>query len=1117
MSDYIDELAAAAQEGIDDDTWNSAAEICRYLSHKPASAEDLARELQCNPALQEVLASHTSFTPSKWLLNNELGEIGRRRAAAGMDEIENGRDAYQCAARSGLMGLSFSGGGIRSATFNLGILQALAELKLLHCFDYLSSVSGGGYVHQWFAAWAKREGFDKVAEELIPLPDPNCPATHPEPLRWLRRYSNYLTPQLGIFSGDTWVMIATWIRNTILNQIILGSALLALLLIPHLFLKTGIGEGPRAAIAVGLLFGLFVAATWFTGGNLNRCDQHPVSESGVFGRGAVQAGIVAPLLFAAIIASMLLPLLSGTLFGIHLLISFVVSSFLLTLLTLTVTFAGNAPLCYLQSQRGTEHFRTLWDFWRQTPKCFAHVRALFALAGFCLAALISSTAGAAWIAGSEYLLTRLWHLAPPQWVRLILVAGPPLIVSGVLFALVILTGLLGRSYFDSRREWLARLGSAVGFASLAWMVLVGITLLSHPAFIWARPWFKTMIGAVVGWVGTTLGGVLAAQGRQSAGASADDAPSQSIVREALAVVAPYVFIVGLLILISLLAEVLAGRQGDLGVLVLIVASAAVSLLVAWRVDVNEFSMHAFYRDRLARCYLGASNRSRDPNPFTGFDESDTKLAVSALRASKGYLGPYPIFCATLNLTFGEDLAWQERKAASFAFTPLYSGYDVPWTAVRSSRSTLRFNGFVQTEDYAYARPGIHVSTAAAISGAAVSPNQGYHSNPATAFLLTVFNVRLGWWLANPRALTPDGKLIKCLVTRRPGSRRRCYTPPSPRLSILYLINELLGQTDDTSRYIYLSDGGHFDNMGLYELVRRRCRYIVICDAEEDSKLKFEGIGMAIRKCRIDFGAEITLDLRPLEYAADTTNSNAHCVTGSIRYPEDAPAAEPGTVVYIKSSLTGDEPADVLNYKKQDSVFPQDSTTDQWFSESQFESYRRLGHHVALSTFAPADPVAFPCTDRAGRAGYFSNLTKIWSAITPEMREFSPKHTELYGALLEQTRTDAKLNGLFDLLFDRSSDHPIRWKKNNTPEEDADYAARFSLKFIEFIFTVYLQLRLMYPENREHPFAQGWLEIFRNWGRIDVIQDAWTRYGSGYTRGFQLFVESEAVNFHANGS
>src|SRR5213079_1555594 len=173
--------------------------------------------------------------------------------------------------------LCLTGGGIRSATFNLGLLQGLAELRLLQCFDYLSSVSGGGYIHQWLAAWSKRKGFGEVAQKLIPLPDKDSPQSHPEPICWLRRYSNYLTPERGLFTADTWVMIASWLRNTLLNQVMLISGLLFLALLPHIltFHTLAPHHGPGVALVIGVIFYLFLAATYFLAENLFRFAGHP--------------------------------------------------------------------------------------------------------------------------------------------------------------------------------------------------------------------------------------------------------------------------------------------------------------------------------------------------------------------------------------------------------------------------------------------------------------------------------------------------------------------------------------------------------------------------------------------------------------------------------------------------------------------------------------------------------------------------------------------------------------------------------------------------------------------------------------------------------------------------
>ena len=157
-----------------------------------------------------------------------------------------------------------------------------------------------------------------------------------------------------------------------------------------------------------------------------------------------------------------------------------------------------------------------------------------------------------------------------------------------------------------------------------------------------------------------------------------------------------------------------------------------------------------------------------------------------------------------------------------------------------------------------------LGSALAVSGAAASPNQGYHSAPAVAFLMTVFNVRLGWWLQNPAQL-------------------RQWRHMGPRWGILYLLSELLGMADESSKYVYLSDGGHFENLGIYELVRRGCRFIVACDAGMDPGFEFEDLGNAIRKCQVDLGVTIDLDTRPIRPDPATGRALAHCAVGTIRY------------------------------------------------------------------------------------------------------------------------------------------------------------------------------------------------------------------------------------------
>jgi hypothetical protein len=278
-------------------------------------------------------------------------------------------------------------------------------------------------------------------------------------------------------------------------------------------------------------------------------------------------------------------------------------------------------------------------------------------------------------------------------------------------------------------------------------------------------------------------------------------------------------------------------------------------------------------------------------------------------------------------------------------TPHYCGYDVfleqqyskmlmdEFKAMKAGKGSKDLDLFAYrpTAEYAFPPPfnGPHLGLAMAISGAAASPNMGYYTSTPVAFLLTVFNVRLGQWLGNPRNRVTSGK-------------------PTPKFGLNCLMQELFAGTNDTSDYIYLSDGGHFDNLGLYELVKRRCGLIIVCDAEADPNYGFEGLGNSIKRCRIDLGIDIEIDTKPI-VPNKSGMSKQHYAIGKIHYEQADMYAPVGKIIYIKASLTGEEPADVTTHKKRHRTFPHESTADQWFSESQFESYRRLGHAALASS------------------------------------------------------------------------------------------------------------------------------------------------------------------------
>jgi hypothetical protein len=220
----------------------------------------------------------------------------------------------------------------------------------------------------------------------------------------------------------------------------------------------------------------------------------------------------------------------------------------------------------------------------------------------------------------------------------------------------------------------------------------------------------------------------------------------------------------------------------------------------------------------------------------------------------------------------------------------------------------------------------------------------------------LFNVRLGWWLGNP------GK-----------EGDRTYQDEGPSKAIKPLAEETFGLTTDDRPYVYLSDGGHFENLGIYEMVRRRCRLIVAIDAGCDPDFKYEDLGNAVRKIYIDLGVRIvfeTLDKlknRPKSGELSDAKPIPYFAVGTIRYQDaDAdPNAKPpmackdGYVIYIKPAYHGTsrtEGAGVCSYALAHDTFPHESTGDQWFTESQFESYRSLGLDIAKNIFAGDVPL-----------------------------------------------------------------------------------------------------------------------------------------------------------------
>jgi hypothetical protein len=398
----------------------------------------------------------------------------------------------------------------------------------------------------------------------------------------------------------------------------------------------------------------------------------------------------------------------------------------------------------------------------------------------------------------------------------------------------------------------------------------------------------------------------------------------------------------------------------------VAATLLIGVMTFRNVNVNRFSMHAVYRNRLTRAFLGSARNRRAQDPFTGFDPQDNTPLSSLLHNANSL---FPVINTTLNITAGNNAAWAERQAASFTATPLACGSAALRHPTQAPTEidprgafvpTVRFAGLETLEQHPTraAESGTGLGNALTVSGAAVSPSWGYHSSRVTAFIMTLFNVRLGVWLPNPSKATPDELRLA-----------------RPRNSLLALIDEMLGKTTDDSQAIYLSDGGHFENLGLYEMFRRRCSSIVVVDAGADEACSMFDLGNAIRKAEIDLGITVTMRDPMRVYARSRLEADSELMDTALGFAVgevDYGDGHTGRLLYIKPGFLPRIPADVRSYGAEHKAFPHESTLDQWFSESQFESYRMLGRYqmseLVKDIEAGGLPAMFEAAAHAGDEG-----------------------------------------------------------------------------------------------------------------------------------------------------
>jgi hypothetical protein len=333
---------------------------------------------------------------------------------------------------------------------------------------------------------------------------------------------------------------------------------------------------------------------------------------------------------------------------------------------------------------------------------------------------------------------------------------------------------------------------------------------------------------------------------------------------------------------------------------------------------------------------------------SGLQPGDATLLGEICRApidshcgDKRMRGPYPIINANVVLTASQHPRYRARGGDNFIFSPLYCG----------SRAT-NWQPTVSTPGNGYT-----LATAMAISGAAVNPNagpdgEGLTRQPVLSVLMGMLNLRLGYW-ANNQTHAVDA-----------SGNPRGFTWFKPNQLHPGLV-ESFGRffLHENARYSLLTDGGHFENLGLYELVRRRLKLIIVCDASADPDFKFADLANAIQKVRADFGALIditddqlaTLTPQPNDAAGKANETQARAAKGyliapirySTRVGQSADAGrEVGTLILLKATAFKGAPADLSSYRREHPEFPNQSTLDQFYNEKQFDSYRELGYITA---------------------------------------------------------------------------------------------------------------------------------------------------------------------------
>ena len=358
------------------------------------------------------------------------------------------------------------------------------------------------------------------------------------------------------------------------------------------------------------------------------------------------------------------------------------------------------------------------------------------------------------------------------------------------------------------------------------------------------------------------------------------------------------------------ASYAAQHGADIGQIALWLALAGPLGVVLAGADLNEWSLHPFYRDRLRWGY------AVDPVKQPPDDPREDPLQQLPDQQ------PELLICAALNLA-DRYVTAPGRPVAPWVFGRQEVGSTV--LAAAPSRVTSQRKGTVSPSELATFNERMAWTwTAVAVSGAAFSPAMGKMGRPER-FLLALGNLRLGVWYPNPRFLNdPD--------------ERKWYATHHPRP--VHLAKEALGLHRADDRWVYVTDGGHYENLGLVELLRRRCSEVYCFDASGDTPDTFGTLADAMRLAREEMEIEIVFDPTPLK-PNDDGISPIGVWAGVIRYQDGAR----GWLVLAKLAVPMTAPFDIIDLARTLPAFPNHPTADQLYTDQKFEAYRALGFHL----------------------------------------------------------------------------------------------------------------------------------------------------------------------------